>query len=156
MNKLPSPPIAIPTDSLIFGYLPMLPFVAGAAGCWLVPSLRDLAIGLTIIWGSLIIAFVGGVRRGFGFGNSRASLRSELWTMALYVAVGGIALILGWTGFVVQAIALLAAGFLLVPVLDYQAARAGNAPAHFAALRPVQMPVAAVALMIMLARVILS
>lgn len=152
MSKSISEATAIPVDSLIFGYLPMLPFVLGAAGCWFLPTLRDAAIGLTVIWGCLILAFVGGVRRGFGFGRSEASLGSELWTMALYVSMAGLALILGWIGLLPQSLALLAIGFALVSVLDHRASKVGNAPAHFATLRPMQMPIASLALLLILAR----
>jgi hypothetical protein len=36
----------------------------------------------------------------FRFGNPQASLRSELWAMALHVPIGGMALILGWVGLI--------------------------------------------------------
>ncbi|WP_068094784.1 DUF3429 family protein [Novosphingobium rosa] len=156
MSKSISKPAAIPMDSLIFGYLPMLPFVLGALGCWFAPALREVAVHLTVIWSCLILAFVGGVRRGFGFGRSEASLASELWTMALYVSIAGLALILGWAGLIVPSLALLAIGFALVSVLDHRAAKAGNAPAHFAGLRPIQMPIASLALLLVMTRLLMD
>ncbi len=41
---------AIPLDSVIFGYGPMLPFVAEAVGSWVSLALQGASIGLTIIW----------------------------------------------------------------------------------------------------------
>ncbi len=148
-----STPPPIPLDSLIFGYGPMLPFVAAALGVWLSPALREAAIGLTIIWGGLILSFVGGVRRGFDFGDTAASTRTEIGTMTLHVSIAGLALISGWQGRPAWAIGLLAAGFALVALLDSSAARAGNAPAHFARLRAPQIAIAVVSLLFVLAGV---
>lgn len=150
------PRTTIPLDSVIFGYGPMLPFAAGAIGSWATPALQGAAIGLTIIWGALILSFVGGVRRGFGFGEPSASTRVEIATMAVYVSIAGLALICGWLGSPAWATGLLAAGFAMVAVLDSMAARAGNAPAHFARLRGPQMAVAVVSLLILLARIVTS
>src|SRR4051812_18589037 len=85
----------IPTDSLIFGFGPMLPFVAAAIGSWILPPpWPAIAIRLTIIWGSLILAFVAGVRRGFGFGAPSASTRAEIGAMLAYFVPAGLALVL--------------------------------------------------------------
>jgi hypothetical protein len=150
------PRTTIPLDSVIFGYGPMLPFAAGAIGSWATPALQGTAIGLTIIWGALILSFVGGVRRGFGFGEPSAATRVEIATMAIYVSIAGLALIFGWQGSPAWATGLLAAGFAVVVVLDSMAARAGNAPAHFTRLRGPQMGVAVVSLLILLARIVTS
>lgn len=150
MHQTPLSPTAIPTDSKIFGYGPMLPFVIGAVGCWFTPSLRDAAIGLTIIWGSLILAFLGGVRRGFGFGNPGASTKSEILTMMVYVSIGGGASILAALTLTISAVALLAVGYVVVPIADYRASKSGNAPAYFASLRPRQMSIAVISLIAIL------
>ena len=64
-------------------------------------------------------------------------------------------LILGWAGLSWQAAALLAAGFVIVAILDHRAAMAGDAPAHFAILRPRQMPIAALSLLVIAARLMM-
>ncbi|WP_031341927.1 DUF3429 domain-containing protein [Novosphingobium lindaniclasticum] len=147
---------AIPLDSRIFGYGPMLPFVAGALACWFVPRWSGVAVDLTIIWGALILAFLGGVRRGFGFGDPAASTRAEILTMMVYVSLGGLALILATAGSPVTALAVLAAGYIVVPIADTIGAAKGDVPAYFAALRPKQMSIAIVSLLAILVKISLS
>lgn len=112
-----------------------------------------MALGLTIIWAALILAFVAGVRRGFGFGTPSASLAAELLTMATYYTLSGLALIAAWLGHLVIAVAFLAIGFVLVAVIDPIAARSGNAPRHFAALRAPQMAIAVLSLLAIVIRI---
>lgn len=137
----------IPADSVIFGYGPMVPFALGAAGAWQGGTLGGLAVGLTIIWGTLILAFVAGVRRGFGFGNAKAVLAVELITMMIYFSISGIGLIAAYLGHPFVAVILLAVGFAMVALLDRHAALHGNAPGHFAQLRPLQMSIAVISLL---------
>lgn len=133
----------VPLNSALLGYGPMLPLVAAALGAWFVPSVAFLAVRLAIIWAALILTFVGGVRRGFGFGVDRASTPSEIATSTLYFSLAGLALVVPRADW---ALALLLAGFLAVAILDRRAALAGNAPLHFARLRPMQMGVGFLAL----------
>jgi len=137
----------VPTTSKVFGYGPMLPFFVGALGTWCSPRLSPVAIGLTVIWGALIMAFLGGVRRGFGFGDPSASTKAEILTMIVYVTIGGMASILGSRGFMLSSVLLLAVGYILVPIADARAAKSGDAPAHFATLRPRQISIAVISLL---------
>lgn len=127
----------IPADSIVFGYGPMLPLVAAGIGAWVLPlGWGMLAVRLAIIWGALILSFIGGVRRGFGFATPRASTVIEIVAAVGYVTIAGLALVVP---FVSTSLALLAAGYALAALLDRRAALAGNAPAHFARLRPPQL-----------------
>lgn len=138
----------IPLNSIIFGFGPMLPLAAAALGAWLLPPpCPALAVRLAIIWGALILVFVAGVRRGFGFGNPLASTGVEIATMLAYFVPAGLALVVPS---VPVALALLLLGYVLVPTLDTRAARAGNAPAHFARLRWPQMAIAMVSIVALL------
>ncbi|MGI4732351.1 MAG: DUF3429 domain-containing protein [Janthinobacterium lividum] len=143
---------AIPPNSIVFGFGPMLPIVAGGAGAWLLPGIWPLlAVQATILWGALILVFVAGVRRGFGFGSPRASTPTEIATMLLYflLAIAAIAV-----SRLPLALALLMIGFALVALLDRRAALTGDAPAHFARLRPPQMLLGIVGFAAALARTI--
>ncbi|MEH3047531.1 DUF3429 domain-containing protein [Sphingomonas adhaesiva] len=127
----------IPLDSLVFGFGPMLPLVAAAIGAWTLPGgWPVLAIQLAIVWAALILSFIGGVRRGFGFATPRASTAVEIAAAVAYVTIAGLALIVSRAAI---ALALLAAGYALAALLDRRAALAGDAPAHFARLRPPQL-----------------
>lgn len=139
--------------SLIFGYGPMLPFVLGAVGVWALPAPWPLiTVRLLIIWGSSILIFVAGVRRGYGFGDPRASTGAEIISMLLYFVPGGIALVLGQEGQIAKALALLVFGFALVILLDRRAAVRGDAPRHFHRLRGPQMAIAVASLVAALVR----
>lgn len=127
----------VPATSLIFGFGPMLPLVAAGIGAWVLPGLWPLrAIQLAIAWAALILAFIGGVRRGFGFGERRASTVSELVAGALYLILAGLGLILPRPS---AGLAALIVGYVLAALLDRRAALAGSAPRHFATLRPPQL-----------------
>jgi hypothetical protein len=127
----------IPVDSIVFGYGPMLPLVAAGVGAWVLPpGWGMLAVRLAIVWGALILSFIGGVRRGFGFATPRASTTIEIVAAVGYVTIAGLALLVPYAA---TALALLAVGYALAALLDRRAALAGNAPAHFARLRPPQL-----------------
>lgn len=115
----------------------MLPLVAAGIGAWVLPGAWPvLAIQLAVIWGALILSFIGGVRRGFGFATPAASTAIELAAAVAYVTIAGLALVMSRAAI---SVALLAAGYALAALLDRRAALAGNAPRHFARLRPPQL-----------------
>ncbi len=61
-------PRAVPWLSVVFGYGPMLPFLAGGALVWLLRGEAGAAIfTLTLLWGCAILLFLSGVRRGVSF-----------------------------------------------------------------------------------------
>jgi hypothetical protein len=141
----------IPPDSLVFGYGPMLPLVAAAIGAWSLPGpWPRIAVDLAVLWEALILAFVAGVRRGYGFGAPGASKPVAIAAMLAYFVPAGLALVLAWAKRADMALALLAGGYALVAALDRRAALTGNAPPHFARLRPSQMGLAVFALIALL------
>ena len=143
----------IPLDSLAFGYGPMLPFVAAVAGAWMLDApWPGIAIVLAIIWGALVLSFVAGVRRGYGFGNRVASTWAEILSMIAYFVPAGLSLVLVSFAHVTPALWMLIIGFALVILLDRRAARAGDAPAYFSRLRLPQMSIAILSLMALLIR----
>jgi len=142
----------VPADGAILGYGPMLPLVAAGLGAWLLPAPWPFwAEHLGIIWGALILAFIAGVRRGFGFGNAGASKGAEIATSILYFTLAGLALVVGRNS---QALLLLLLGYVAAGFLDRRAALAGNAPAYFAALRLRQLLIGAAGIAALLARAI--
>ena len=84
----------IPLDGKILGFGPMLPLVAAGIGAWTLPGSWPLiAVQCAVIWGALILAFVAGVRRGYGFGNPAASKRAEIAAAMAYFSIAGLSLI---------------------------------------------------------------
>ncbi len=123
----------IPLDGKILGFGPMLPLVAAGIGTWVLPGeLKLIALNCAIIWGALILAFVAGVRRGYGFGNPSASKPTEIAAALSYFSIAGLSLIVPRASI---ALALLAVGYAFVALLDRRAGRRGNAPVYFATLR---------------------
>lgn len=127
----------IPADGLLLGYGPMLPLVAAGCGVWLLPHPWPvLAIRWALIWGALILAFIGGVRRGFGFARDTASKPQEIAAAVIYVAVAGLALAIPSAAI---GLPVLAAGYVVAALMDRRAALRGDAPLYFAKLRAPQL-----------------
>lgn len=134
----------IPADGALLGYGPMLPLVVAGAGAWLLPPPWPFwAVQLGILWGALILAFIAGVRRGFGFGYAGASKPVEIATCIVYFTLAGLALVIGRPS---MALLPLLIGYVLAACLDRRAALRGNAPAYFATLRPRQLLIGAAGL----------
>lgn len=136
MSVSPADP-RVPLSSLILGMGPMLPLVAAGVVAWTLPGLWPLlAVQLAVAWAALILAFVGGVRRGFGFGDPSASTRTEIVASFLYVLLATIGLLSPRPSI---GLSVLIVGYVLAALLDRRAAVAGDAPLHFAQLRPPQL-----------------
>jgi hypothetical protein len=143
----------IPFLSLVFGYGPVAPFAAAAVGAWTMPApWPGLATRLAVIWGGIILVFVAGVRRGYGFGDSGASTFREIATMIVYVVLGGLSLVFASFGLPMVALWVQLASFIVVPIFDRKAAFTGDAPPYFARLRPPQMTIVILALAALIAR----
>ena len=134
----------VPWASVVFGHGPVLPLAAAALGAWALPEPWPLiAVQLAITWAAIILAFIAGARRGFGFGQDRASTPVEIVTGTAYLTIAGLALVAPRPS---VACALLVVGCLLAALLDRRAALAGNAPLHLARLRPPQLTLGALGL----------
>jgi hypothetical protein len=146
----------VPWLSLVLGFGPMLPFVAGAAAAWwLAGDPGRMALTLTLLWGCAILLFLSGVRRGVSFRTEGGATLAQIATMLALFALGWGALVAVVLGSAATATVCLLVGFGLIAVLDPIAARRGEAPLSFARLRPIQMPVALAslaALLVLLSR----
>lgn len=146
-------PRAVPWLSVVFGYGPMLPFLAGAAAAWIGRGepLGAAAQSLTLLWGCAILLFLSGVRRGVSFRTEGGARFSQIATMLGLFCLGFAALVLASLNRDVAALVLLILGFLSLTILDPIAARRGEAPLFFARLRPAQIPLAILGLAALLA-----
>lgn len=127
-------PEKIPPLSLVLGYGPMavLPLAAMLAAA-LPPELAMSVLRAAQLWAGGILMFVGGVRRGLSFDRPERR-RGQVALALAYFGIGLIAPIL-WFG---PSFVLLAIGYALMGIFDRRAALRGDAPAHFARLRPTQ------------------
>lgn len=145
-------PRETPWLSVVFGYGPMLPFVAGAAAAWWQRgSWDELILLATILYGAAILLFLSGVRRGVSFRTEGGPTVVQIATMLGLFCLGlGALLTVVILGNRVIALDLLIAGFVAVAILDPIAARRGEAPLFFARLRPLQIPIAVISLVALL------
>ncbi len=145
----------VPWLSLVLGYGPMLPLVAGAIAAWLSAGrLRSEVMVLSVLWAGSILAFLAGVRRGLSFRTQGGPTVAQIATMmVLFVlALGALAMLVH--GRTTTALVLLLAGFAALLALDPIAAARGEAPEFFARLRPPQLAIALASLAALLANVV--
>jgi hypothetical protein len=134
-------PAAIPLLSLIFGFGPMLPILAaGIAALVVADPLRAVAIVAGTGWASGILIFIAGVRRGYGFAIADHPRPGALTGTFFLFAIGMFSLPLFLLSPILGVLLLIVA-YAAVAILDRAAALRGEAPRHFARLRPPQMAV---------------
>ncbi len=149
----PEGAIETPPLSLVLGYGAMLPFVILAVAAWMLGGRRATwAVTGTVLWGSALLAFLGGVRRGLSFRTAGGPTFAEIATMFWLFVLALAAL----AAPVLPALVLLLVGYASVVALDPPAARHGEAPRFFARLRPVQMSIPIASLLAVLARVLVQ
>ncbi len=142
-------PAETPWLGLFFGYVAMVPFVIGtlvfalASEPW-----RGAALAITLFWGCAILTFLAGVRRGVSFRTPGGVTATQIVTMLWLFCLGFIALVLTALALPVWAAGLLVIGYLSLAILDPIAARKLEAPLYFARLRPVQMAIPVVCLLV--------
>lgn len=131
-----------PLLSQILGYGPAgVILAAGALAIANVPW--SLAFGQA--WAAVILIFLAGVARGLSFFTEGGPRMAQIAATMGRFGCGVIALILP----PVLALPILTAGYLSVLLYDPFAARTGAAPRYFARLRPPQMIVAVVGLVLL-------
>lgn len=135
-------PRRVPWLSVVFGYGPMLPVLAGAAAAWAGrgETWGEGALSLTLLWACAILLFLSGVRRGLSFRTEGGPRWTQIATMLGLFSLGFVALVLAMLDRSAAALVLLLIGYTAIAVLDPIAARRGEAPLYFARLRPTQIP----------------
>ncbi len=135
-------PERTPLLSQVLGYGPAaLILAAGALAVADVPW--SLAFGQA--WAAVILIFLAGVARGLSFFTEGGPRPAQIAMTMARSGCGVIALLLP----PVLALPVLAAGYLSVLLYDPVAARTGAAPRYFARLRPPQMIIALVGLILL-------
>lgn len=143
---------ALPRLDILFAFGAMPPFVLGTAVAWWCSTGPGsvMALQLTILWGSAILIFLSGVRRGLSFRTEGGPRWPQLTTMLILYGLGVSALAASWLSALVPALVFLLVGYAAIFVLDPVAARRGEAPLYFGHLRRLQLPIALLALTISL------
>lgn len=136
---------SVPTRSLVLGYLPIAPLVFAGLVVWFVgPNLFALAIEGAVLWSSILFFFLAGVRRGLSLFTEGGPQPAQILTVFWLFLVGIVVLVSPYSTI---ALGMAALGFTSILVFDPRAARRGEVPGFFSALRPPQMGLAAAAMM---------
>ncbi|WP_339112606.1 DUF3429 domain-containing protein [Thioclava sp. GXIMD2076] len=131
----------IPFDGEVFGWLPVMPMALGMLGMFFLPGAwQGVCAAATAVWGSAILLFLAGVRRGLSFRTPGGVRAVQLLTMLVYFLWGLASLLAPLS----VSLWMLCLGYAAIALIDPIAARRGEAPLYFARLRPVQMGAAAV------------
>lgn len=131
------------------GSLAVVPLLGAALDVWLFGMAQDVMVALSIVWSGALLAFFGGVRRGLAFSEVGGGGVFELTTLLGLFALGVATLL--FTSLLIAGF-----GFILLAILDVRAARRLEAPGYFKLFRPIQMTVAALALLALEAKAVLG
>jgi hypothetical protein len=142
----------LPLLDIFFAFGAMLPLVLGAMVAWWASTgpWFLMALQFVILWGSAILIFLSGVRRGLSFRTEGGPKWLQLATMLALYGLGVSALAADWLNALIAALVFLLVGYTVILVLDPIAARRGEAPLYFGHLRRLQIPIALLALTISL------
>ncbi len=141
-------PTRIPFEAVVLGYGPMLLILAGGAATWLLNGpTAEVAARLTFTFAAAILLFLSGVRRGLSFRSPEGPTLSQIATFMWLFFLGLGAVLLGPSWIATMLVIL---GYGSVAVLDAMAARREDAPPYFARLRPTQMPIGILGLVVLL------
>lgn len=135
-------PERTPPLSLVLGYGPALVILAAGA-----LALAGLPWALTAgcLWAAAILIFLAGVVRGLSFFTEGGPRVAQVAVMMVRFGCGLVALVLP----PILATPILAIGYLTSLLYDPFAARSGAAPRYFAQLRPPQMIIALIGLVLL-------
>ena len=148
-------PIAesIPASALALGLAGILPFAAAALSLWTpLPQLGpDSGLRLGVVYGAIILSFLGGIRWGGALGPYDHTRQGLVFAASVLGSLAGLA-----AAFLpaVPALALLIAGFLLQALWDVASAEAGRLPGWFGRLRMILTGGAVISLVAMLVAVV--
>lgn len=124
----------IPGAALLLGLAGLIPFFAAAGAQWaslpLLPP--ETGLKLAIVYGAIILSFLGGIRWGTAIGPYDSARQGMEFSASVLGSLAGLA-----AAFLpaIPALALLIAGFLMQGLWDVMSVDAGRLPAWFGRLR---------------------
>jgi hypothetical protein len=143
----------IPGAALVLGLAGLIPFVAGAAAQWTrIPLLpADTGLTLAIVYGAIILSFLGGIRWGTAIGPYDQGRQTLEFSASVLGSLAGLAAVFLPA---IPALALLIAGFLMQGLWDVMSVDAGRLPSWFGRLRMILTAGAVISLVAALLAVI--
>lgn len=127
-------PGKIPGAALLLGLAGLIPFFAGAAAQWAsLPLLaQDTGLKLIIVYGAIILSFLGGIRWGTAIGPYDQGRQTMEFSASVLGSLAGLAAVFLPS---IPALALLVAGFLMQGLWDVMSVDGGRLPGWFGRLR---------------------
>ncbi|MFT5448071.1 MAG: hypothetical protein ACI9DC_003250 [Gammaproteobacteria bacterium] len=123
----------VPRAATWLGASGLIPFVAGAAALWMLPTAHtSIAADVLIGYGAIILTFMGAVHWGLAMARGAAP------GMARWFAISVVPALIGWCALMMPpltALTMLALAFTAVFAMDNAAIAAGLAPAWYRRLR---------------------
>ena len=145
----------IPGAALLLGLAGLSPFVAAAAAQWAsLPLLApEAGLRLAIIYGAIILSFLGGIRWGTAIGPYDSGRQTMEFSASVLGSLAGLA-----AAFLpsIPALALLIAGFLMQGLWDVMSVDSGRLPNWFGRLRMILTAGAVISLIAALLAVIVT
>ena len=145
----------IPGLALWLGLAGLIPFVTGAASLWAnIPLLPpETGLKLAIIYGAIILSFLGGIRWGTAIGPYDSGRQTLEFSASVLGSLAGLA-----AAFLpaIPALALLIAGFLMQGLWDVMSVDSGRLPGWFGRLRMILTAGAVVSLVAALLAVLVT
>ena len=124
----------IPVAALVLGLAGLIPFAAGAASLWVrLPLLPpETGLQLVVVYGAIILSFLGGIRWGTAIGPYDAGRQAPEFAASVMGSLAGLS-----AAFLpaIPALALLIAGFLVQGLWDVMSVDSGRLPVWFGRLR---------------------
>ncbi len=118
-SPMAPPPLKPETEAWVLGMAGLLPFVAGAAGLWLLPpDWAGLAALALLTYAAVIVSFLGGIHWGLAMSLAQTRRGLLIW--------GVLPSLLAWAGLLLNSawgLLLMAASLLLCYVVDCQVYR---------------------------------
>lgn len=134
----------VPAAAFWLGAAGVVPFAAGAVAAWFVPAdAAAQAVAVTTAYSALVLSFLGGTAWGFAAGRSA---HVEHGVFGVILVLGVIPSLIGWAALFLPpgaGLAILAAGFGAMLLVDHWVWRLALAPAWWMHLR-VRLSVAAI------------
>jgi hypothetical protein len=148
------PHARIPASALLLGLSGLIPFAAGAAAQWVPLPLvtAETGLRLIIVYGAIILSFLGGVRWGTALGPFDARRQGLEFSASVLGSLAGLAAVFLAA---IPALALLIAGFLMQALWDVTSVESGRLPQWFGKLRMLLTAGAVVSLVVALVAVLL-
>lgn len=143
----------IPAAALLLGLAGLIPFFAGTAAQWgSLPLLsQETGLKLVIVYGAIILSFLGGIRWGTAIGPYDSGRQTVEFSASVLGSLAGLAAVFLPP---IPALALLIAGFLTQGLWDVMSVDAGRLPSWFGGLRMILTAGAVVSLVVALLAVL--